>query len=338
MTIGKVADPSAAHAAPTRRVRLNAALREALSEEMERDPTVCVIGEDVGVYGGLYKVTDGLLAKYGPRRVFDTPISEGGFLGAAVGMAMVGLRPVVEIMYADFLGVAMDPIVSQIATIPYVWNSDLPIVVRIQGGTGGSSPHHGKTLEAWLCHLPDTVVIYPSTAQDYKGLLKSAIRDRRPVLFCESRHIYERFGEVPSGECVEEIGEAAVRQEGTDITVASWGRMMTRVLEATEALQGRVSVEAVDLRTLVPLDMDTLQHSVEKTGRLLVVQEAWKKMGFGAEVVARIAETCGQNLRSAPSRLGAVNHPQPFSPVFLDAAIPTVGTIQAEIERMTASL
>lgn len=315
----------------TKRLRVNEALREALHEEMARDDSVLVFGEDVGVYGGMYRVTEGLQEKFGAERVRDTPISEAGIVGLAVGLAQAGMRPVVEIMYMDFVGVAMDPIVSQMGTIPYIWGEDLPMVLRLQGGTGGSSPHHGKTLEAWFCHVPDVVVIMPATPADSKALLKAAIRDPRPVIFCESRHIYGEQGPVPAGDTVGEIGKAAVRTEGNDITVITWGRMVYRAMEAARALQGRVSVEVIDLRTLVPLDMTTLAGSVARTGRCLIVHEAWTRMGYGAEVSARVAEASFEHLEAPVSRFGAVNRPQPFAPVFLDHLIPTSTTIVERI-------
>ena len=314
--------------AVTRELRANEALREALFQELERDETVCVFGEDVGVYGGLYRVTLGLRERFGDERVRDTPISEGGMVGLAVGLAQVGMRPVVEVMYMDFMGLAMDPVVTHMGTIPYIWDQDLPMVLRVQGGSGGSSPHHAKTLEAWFCHVPDVVVVAPATPHDHKGLLAAAIRDPRPVIFCESRHVYGQKGPVPEGELVEEIGRAAVRRPGTDVTLVSWGRMLHRCLEAAEALEGRASAEVVDLRTLVPLDLDTVLESVGRTGRCLIVHEAWTRMGYGAEVAARVAESAFEFLDAPVSRLGAVDRPLPFSPVYLDHAIPTSAAIE----------
>lgn len=314
--------------AATRELRANEALREALIQELERDESVCVFGEDVGVYGGLYRVTLGLRERFGEERVRDTPISEGGMVGLAVGLAQVGMRPVVEVMYMDFMGLAMDPVVTHMGTIPYIWDQDLPMVLRVQGGSGGSSPHHAKTLEAWFCHVPDVVVVAPATPHDHKGLLAAAIRDPRPVIFCESRHVYGQKGPVPEGELVEEIGRAAVRRPGADVTLVSWGRMLHRCLEAAEALEGRVSAEVVDLRTLVPLDLDTVLESVGRTGRCLIVHEAWTRMGYGAEVAARVAESAFEYLDAPVSRLGAVDRPLPFSPVYLDHAIPTSAAIE----------
>jgi pyruvate/2-oxoglutarate/acetoin dehydrogenase E1 component len=314
--------------AATRELRANEALREALFQEMERDETVCVFGEDVGVYGGLYRVTAGLQERFGSARVRDTPISELGMLGVAVGLAQVGMRPVVEIMYMDFMPLAMDPVATQMATIPFIWDQELPMVLRVQGGSGGSSPHHAKTLEAWFCHVPDVVVLAPATPRDHKGLLAAAIRDPRPVILCESRHIYGVKGAVPEGELVEEIGTAAVRRQGSDVTLVSWGRMLHRCLEAAEALEGRASAEVVDLRTLVPLDLATLVESVGRTGRCLVVHEAWTRMGDGAEIAARLGEAAFEYLDAPVARLGAVDRPLPFSPVYLDTAIPTAAAIE----------
>ncbi len=298
---------------------------------MARDDSMIIFGEDVGAYGGMFRVTEGLQARFGKERVRDTPISEAGIVGLAVGLAQSGMRPVVEIMYMDFVGLAMDPIVNQMGTIPYIFGEDLPMVLRLQGGTGGSSSHHGKTLEAWFCHVPDIVVIMPATPADSKALLKTAIRDPRPVIFCESRHIYGEQGPVSSGDIVEEIGKAAVRTEGRDVTVVTWGRMVYRTLEAARALEGKVSVEVIDLRTLVPLDHETLADSVQRTGRCLIVHEAWTRMGYGAEVAARISEASFEHLEAPVTRYGGVNRPQPFSPVFMDHLIPTSATIVERI-------
>jgi pyruvate dehydrogenase E1 component beta subunit len=317
--------------AAARELRNNEALREALFQEMERDESVVVFGEDVGVYGGLYRVTAGLQERFGAARVRDTPISELGIVGMAVGLAQVGMRPVVEIMFADFMPLAMDPVVTHMGTIPFIWDQDLPLVLRVQGGSGGSSPHHAKTLEAWFCHVPDVVVIAPATPHDHKGLLAAAIRDPRPVIVCESRHVYGQKGLVPEGELVEEIGRAAIRRPGEDATVVGWGRMVWRALEAAEALAGRVSVEVIDLRTLVPLDLDTIVESVGRTGRCLIVQEAWTRMGYGAEIAARVAEEAFEYLDAPVSRLGAVNRPLPFSPVYLDVAVPTAAAIEDRV-------
>jgi pyruvate dehydrogenase E1 component beta subunit len=317
-------------ASTTRLVRNNEALREALFQEMERDERVLVLGEDVGRYGGLYRVTLGLQERFGAERVRDTPISELGFVAASVGLAQVGLRPVVEVMFMDFLPLAMDPIVTHMGTLPFIWDQALPMVLRVQGGAGGSSPHHAKTLEAWVCHVPDVVVIAPSTPHDHKGLLAAAIRDDRPVVFVESRHIYQERGELPEGELVGEIGCAAVRREGEDIVLVSWGRMVSRCLAAAEELAAEgVSAGVVDVRTLVPLDLETIAGAVRQAGRCLIVHEAWTRMGYGAEIAARVAEAAFEYLDAPVTRLGAVDRPLPFSPVYADAALPTVAGIGA---------
>jgi acetoin:2,6-dichlorophenolindophenol oxidoreductase subunit beta len=311
----------------SRELRNNEALREALFTEMERDERVVVLGEDVGRYGGLYQVTRGLQARFGCERVRDTPIAEFSIIGVAVGLAQVGLRPIAEIMFMDFMPLAMDQLVTQIGTVPYIWNQPLPLVIRVQGGSGGSSPHHAKTLEAWMCHIPDLVVVAPATPQDHKGLLSAAVRDDRPVLFVESRHIYGEKGPVADDDAVEPIGRAAVRREGSDVTVVTWGRMLTRCLAAAETASDDVSAEVIDLRTLVPLDLATIVGSIEKTGRCLIVHEAWQRMGYGAEVAARVAEAAFQLLDAPVTRHGAVSRPLPFSPVYADEALPTVGSI-----------
>jgi len=312
------------------------ALNEALWEEMERDESVFLIGEDIADCGGVFGVSRRLLERFGRRRVRQTPLSESAFLGLAVGAAMTGLRPVAEIMYVDFVTVCMDPIANQAAKLRFMSGGQLalPLVIRTQQGSGTcEAAQHSQSLEAWFAHIPGLKVVLPATPADAKGLLKSAIRDDNPVIFLEHKLLYPLRGPVPEGEFQIPLGQAEVKREGTDITVVATSLMVHKALEAADRLAGEVSVEVVDPRTLVPLDMDCLAASVRKTGRLLVVQEACTCGGFGSEIVRRVTEECFDVLRAAPKVLGSANLPVPFSPPLEQACLPQVETIIAEIRR-----
>jgi pyruvate/2-oxoglutarate/acetoin dehydrogenase E1 component len=311
------------------------ALREALVEEMERDPSVVVYGEDVGRYGGVFKVTEGLQDRFGVSRVRDTPICEEALVGMAMGASMMGLRPVVEIMFMDFIGLAMDQVVNNISHARYVYGGQvtLPLVIRTPGGAGASaSAQHSKSLEAWLCHVPGVKVVMPSSAGDAKGLLKAAIRDDDPVFFVEHKLLYSVKGAVPDEEGVTPLGTAEVKRVGTDFTIIATGKMVDDSLAAAEEL-GRegVSVEVVDPRTLRPLDTETLAESVGKTGRALVVHEAWVTGGIGAEIVARVTERCFDALDAPMTRLGGMDVPIPFSEALEPLVIPNPQTIAQSI-------
>ena len=264
------------------------ALNEALHEEMERDPTVCMIGEDIGSYGGPFKITEGLYERFGDKRVRDAPISEAGFSGLAVGAAMTGLRPVVEVLYVDFVTLAMDQIVNQAAKARYMFGGKarVPLVIRAQGGGGrGNAAQHSQSLEMWFVHVPGLVVIQPSTPYDAKGLLKSAVRDDNPVVFLEHKLLYNTTGPVPDDEYLVPIGLADIKRVGDDVTIVATSRMVLFALNAAEELakQG-IEAEVIDPRTLKPLDSETITHSVQKTGRLVVVNEGHLTGGFTAEV------------------------------------------------------
>ena len=308
-----------------RTIRYKTAINEAMREEMERDEKVFVIGEDVDIFGGVFKITRGLVEKFGNRRVRGTPISESAFIGLAAGASMTGLRPIVEIMYMDFALVGMDQLINQAASSCYMSGGKvkLPIVIRGQYGSGTrEAAQHSRSIEAWFVNTPGIKVLMPSTVYDAKGLLKSAIRDDNPVLYLENRVMYNENDEVPRGEWLVPIGVAAVRRQGTDITVVATGYAVKKSLAAAEALSGMIDVEVIDPRTLDPLDMDTILKSVEKTGALLVAQEGVVKAGFAAEVIRRVVEEGFGLLKRPPKALGAWDVPVPFSPVLEDAAIP----------------
>lgn len=300
-----------------RQLQYREALNEALHEEMARDPSVCVLGEDVGRYGSPFQVTRGLFDKYGEKRVRDTPISEEGFIGIAVGAAMSGLRPVAEILYIDFSTLAMDQIVNQAAKARYMFGGKarVPLVVRTQGGGGrGNAAHHSQSLEMWYVHIPGLIVIQPSTPYDAKGLLKSAIRNDNPVVFIEHKLLYNTSGPVPDEEYLIPIGVADVKRTGDDVTIVATSRMVLFALNAAEELarQG-IEAEVIDPRTLKPLDIDTIVRSVEKTGRLVVVNEGHLTGGFTAEVAARVQREAFDWLDAPIMQVATEDVPLPYN-------------------------
>jgi len=311
-----------------RQISYSQALNEALREEMERDERVFLMGEDIGVYGGAYGVTRGLIDIFGEKRVRDTPISEAAIGGAAVGAAMAGTRPVAEIMYVDFTPLAMDQIANQGAKNRYMFGGKtiVPMVIRTEGGTGrGIAAHHSQSLEALWVHFPGIYVVMPATPYDAKGLLKTAIRDDNPIMFIEHKMLYGTKGPLPEEEHLIPLGVADVKREGEDVTVITYSRMVLRALEAAETLaEEGISVEVVDLRTLKPLDTGTIVRSVQKTGRVVVVYEGYKTGGFGAEVVARINEVAFDWLDAPVVRLGGADVPIPMSQPLEEVAIPRV--------------
>lgn len=307
------------------------ALREALREEMARDENVFLLGEDIAEFGGSYKVTQGLLQEFGRERVRNTPISEQAIVGAALGAALVGMRPVAELMYIDFSTVAMDQIVNQAAKVRYMFGgkAKTALVIRTQGGAGRSSgAQHAQSLEAWFVHVPGLKVVMPSTPYDAKGLLKAAIRDEDPVIFIEHKLLYGEKGPVPEEEYVVPLGKADVKREGRDATLVATSRMVQRSLQAAEVLSKEgVEVEVVDPRTLFPLDVETLFASVRKTNRLVIVHEAVRRCGWGAEVAARVAEEAMDYLDAPIRRVAALETPVPFAPNLEDYVIPNVERI-----------
>lgn len=308
-------------------IRMREALRDALAEEMRRDKSVFVMGEDVGVFQGAFKVTEGLLDEFGEDRVRDTPISENTIVGTGVGAAMAGLRPVVELMTVNFSLLAMDQIVNHMAAIPYMFNGQVrvPIVVRMPGGGGHQlGPTHSHSLEALFLHIPGLLVAAPSTPADGKGLLKAAIRDDNPVIFIEHETLYGSRGEVPDEDGVVNFGEAAVRREGTDVTIVGILRMADVAQKAAKMLanEHRVEAEVIDPRTLRPLDLDTILRSVRKTNRCVVVEEGWPHGGVGANIAALVAEQAFDHLDSPPQRVTGADVPMPYAKRLEQAAIP----------------
>lgn len=297
------------------------ALGEALQEEMARDETVFQIGEDIGPV----RERANLWEQFRQRRTWQTPISESGFIGLAVGAAATGLRPVAVIMYCDFVTCAMDPIVNQAAKLNLMSGGDikLPMVIRTPAGAGTrEGAHHSQSLEAWFVHTPGLKVVMPSCAYDAKGLMKSSIRDDGPVIYIQHRLLHPMKQTVPDGEWLIPLGKADVKREGSDITVIAVSYAVHKVLETAAALDGEISVEVVDPRTLAPLDMDTILKSVRKTGRLLVVHEAPEIGGIGAEIVRRMTAEGFELLKAPPKVLGSAHFPMPYSPPLEDACLP----------------
>lgn len=298
-----------------RETRYIKAINEALSEEMARDESVFVVGEDVGFGGGAFSATRDLLQRFGERRVRDTPISEAAIVGIATGAAIRGLRPVAEIMFADFLTLSMDQIVNQLAKARYMFGGmyRMPVVIRASCGGGlNAGPQHSQSLEAWFAHVPGLKVVMPATPYDVKGLLKSAIRDDNPVLFLEHKALHALKGEIPEEEYLVPIGQADVKRAGKDVTVVTASRAVHHSLEAATVLAAEgIDAEVIDLRTISPLDEDAILRSVKKTSRLVVAHEAVKAFGIGAEIVAMVCEELPGRVRV--SRVGAPFVPVPFA-------------------------
>jgi len=307
------------------------ALRDALRSEMQRDPRVLVMGEDIAEHGGAFQVTAGLLAEFGPDRIRQTPISEIGIVGAGVGAALTGLRPVVELMYIDFSGLAIDQIVNQAAQNRFMFGGQarVPLVVRTQGGSGrGNAAQHSKSLEAWFTHVAGLKVVMPATPADAKGLLTAAIRDDDPVMFIEHKLLYRTKGPVPQGEHVVPLGAADVKRKGSDLTIVTWSREVLFALDAAAKLAAEgVDAEIIDLRSLVPLDREAILASVRKTRRLLVVHEAIKRGGYGGEIAALVAEEAFDDLDAPPRRLAGVETPIPYAAHLERGVIPQVEDI-----------
>jgi pyruvate/2-oxoglutarate/acetoin dehydrogenase E1 component len=314
------------------------AITDALREEMLRDPAVCVLGEDVGAPGGAFSATRGLQEQFGPQRVRDTPISEAAIVGMAVGAATLGLRPVAEIMFMDFLTLAMDQLVNQAAKMRYMTGGQarLPLVIRTQTGYRDSAgPQHSQSLEAWLAHVPGLKVVMPSSPYEVKGLLKAAIRDDNPVVVIENRTLYGLAGPVPEEDYVLPLHQAAVKREGTDVTVVSLGAMIHEALAAAEMVAERgLSLEVIDLRSVNPLDLPTVITSVEKTSRLVVAHSATQVGGIGAEIAAAIGEKAFYALDAPIERVGGRFAPIPYAPVLEQAIVPNRETIVAAVERV----
>ncbi|NNE88817.1 MAG: alpha-ketoacid dehydrogenase subunit beta [Silicimonas sp.] len=308
------------------------AIREAMDIALGADPTVVLMGEDIGVYGGAFQVTGDLVQKYGEDRVMDTPISELGAVGVAVGAAMTGLKPIFEFQFSDFATLAMEQIVNQAAKVRYMLGGSVsvPVVMRFPAGSGtGAAAQHSQSLEAWFGHVPGLKVVQPSTPKDAKGLLLAALDDPDPVLIFEHKMLYKMKGPVPEGHYTTPIGKAAIRREGTDLTIVATAIMVHKTLEAAETLEGEgIDVEVIDLRTVRPMDRGTVLASVRKTGRLLCVYEGVKTLGVGAEVSAMVAESDAFDFLDAPIvRLGGAESPIPYNPELEKAAVPQVPDI-----------
>ena len=310
---------------------MRVALREALDEEMARDESVYLVGEDIGRFGGAYRVTEGLLDKYGEMRVVDAPIAEEVIVGSAIGAAMTGLRPVVELMTVNFSLVAYDQIVQNAAKIRYMFGGEVgvPMVIRMPGGAGHQlSSQHSHSFENIYGAIPGLVVLAPTTPEDAKGMLKTAIRIDDPVMFMESMSLYNLRGEVPDGDYTVPIGRAAVRRQGADLTIVAVSRQAVLANIAAQRLEEEdVDAEVIDLRSIRPLDWDTITRSVRKTNRLLVVEEGWATYGVGAEISAGIMERCFDDLDAPVLRLGGAEVPMPYNQLLEKAAIPSVDDI-----------
>jgi 2-oxoisovalerate dehydrogenase E1 component beta subunit len=313
------------------------ALRQALAEEMARDDSVFLIGEDIATYGGAFKVTEGLADRFGTTRVIDTPISEAAIVGAAVGAAYMGMRPVAEMQFMDFVGCAFDMITNFAAKSRYRCGLGVPIVVRgpCGGGVGGG-PFHSVNPEAFFLNTPGLKIVEPSTAYDAKGLLKAAIRDEDPVLFFEHKFLYRRIkDEVPDADYIVPLGRAATRREGQDATIVTFGAMTHTALDAADALaKDGVDVEVIDLRTLAPLDRDAILSSVAKTSRVAVLYEAPRTGGIGGEIAAVIAEEAFEFLDAPVMRIASLDTPVPYSPPLEQAFLPTRDKVIAAIKQL----
>ena len=316
------------------------AVRDAIAEEMRRDEAVFVMGEDVAIYGGAYGATQGLMEEFGEARVRDTAISELAIAGAATGAAMCGMRPVAEIMYVDFMTLAMDQFVNQAGKNRYMFGgkTTVPMVLRTEGGAGRCiAAHHSQSLESWFTHAPGVFVVMPATPYDVKGLLKTCIRDDNPVLFIEHKMLYKEKGEVPDEEYLIPLGEAAVRRAGGDVTLVGYSRMANRAVEAGEALAGEgVEAEVIDLRCLKPLDIDAILDSVRKTGRLVVCSEGYQENNFVCEIVTKVQQFAFDYLDAPIERVCSANCPVPMSPVLENEAVPTSEKIVAAAKRTLA--
>ena len=316
------------------------AIAEALWEEMERDDRVYLLGEDIGVYGGAFKVTEGFLEHFGEARVMDTPICEETIMGMAVGSAMEGLRPVAEVQYADFIANGFDELVNVAGK--YHYRSGVPVPMVVRGPSGGgvrASAFHSQNPEPWFAHTPGLKVLCPAFPSDAKGLLKAAVRDDNPCVFFEHKWIYRRVREVvpDDPDFVVPIGAAKVQREGTDVSIVTYGAMVHKALDAAGALSERgISVEVVDLRTITPLDTDTVLASVAKTSRALVLYESHRFLGVGSEVASVLAEQAFEHLDAPVMRLAPPNVPVPFSPALEDAFLPGVEDIESAVERLAS--
>ncbi len=330
-----------------RTITMREAINEALDQEMARDPSVVLMGEDIvggagspgedDAWGGVLGVTKGLYAKYGRERLLDTPLSESAYIGAAIGAATCGLRPVAELMFIDFMGVCFDQIYNQAAKFRYMFGgkAETPVTIRAMVGAGfRAAAQHSQMLTPIFTHIPGLKVVCPSTPYDTKGLLAASIRDNDPVIFCEHKAMYDMAGEVPEGSYTIPLGEAEVVREGSDCTIVAYGLMVHRALEAADVLSTEsISCEVIDLRTLSPLDLDTVLESVESTGRLVCVDEATPRCSIAADVSAQVSQQAFSSLRAGIEMVTAPHTPVPFSPVLEDAYIPSAAKVASGVRR-----
>jgi len=321
-----------------REITYRQALNEALDEELARDSGVFLLGEDIAIYGGAYGVTVGLWEKYGDERVMDAPISEPAITGVGLGASLLGLKPVVEIMYIDFIGLCMEQLNNQVAKIRYMFGGKctVPFTLRTEGGAGRTlGAHHSQSLESWLMHVPGLKVVMPATPYDAKGLLKSSIRENNPIVFIEHKMLYNTKGPVPEGEYTVPLEKAEVKRTGKDVTILSYSRMLLFSLEAANALAKEgIDAEVIDLKTLAPLDRETISASVRKTNRVVIVEEDCKTGGAGAEIGMVVMEDSFDYLDAPPHRIAGADVPMPKSPVLEKLAIPSVETIIAGVKEV----
>jgi len=321
------------------KISMRDAIHDALHEEMARDETIYILGEDVIAHGGPYAITRGIAEKF-PGRIRQTPISEAGIVGTAVGSALCGMRPVAEIMYVDFITCAMDEVVNQMAKVRYMFGgqTDVPVVLRLPSGSARLiAAQHSQSLEAWFTHVPGLQVAVPSTAYDAKGLMKSALRGKDPVMFIEYKRLYTDEGEVPEGDYTIPFGQADVKRQGRDATIVATGPMVGKALEAAQTLsQEGIEVEVVDPRTLVPLDKATIFASVEKTNRVIVTDEEVRRGGSSAELASLIAEECFDALDAPVKRVAAADVPMPFSPELEKLVLPKAEDLVAAVRALVS--
>src|SRR6201997_4517148 len=315
------------------------AIRRGISEEMERDPTVFCIGEDIGIYGGAFKITDGFIDRFGPERVIDTPIAESAIVGAAFGASLTGMRPVAEFQFMDFIGCAMNQISNMVAKTHYLWGAPAPLVLRgPSGGNVHGGPFHSQNPEMWFVHNPGLKVVCPATPYDAKGLIKASIRDNNPVVFFEHKYLYRRIKEdVPDEDYVVPIGKARVARAGRDLSIVTYGAMVHVALEAAEQLSGKgIELEVLDLRTLSPLDREAIAETVRRTNKVLILHEDVRTGGIAGEIAAIINEEAFDSLDGPIQRLTALDTPVPFSPPQEDFFLPQVRDVVREARKLAS--
>lgn len=330
---------AAVHPTLSQEVTYLEAISQALDEEMTRDERVFLIGEDIGAYGGAFKITEGFLEKYGDHRVIDTPLAESGIVGAAIGAAMMGLRPVVEMQFADFISCAFDQITEVAAKNHYRWNAPVPMVIRAPFGGGvHGGPFHSECPEGWFFHSPGLKLVAPSTPYDAKGLLKAAIRDPNPVIYFEHKFLYRRIkAALPSEDYIVPIGKAEVKRPGSTISVITYGAMVHIALDAAARLQqDGIDLEVIDLRTLIPLDTETIYESIRKTSKAIILHEDTKTGGIGAEIAALLVEECFDCLDGPVLRVAAPDTPVPFSTPLEEFFLPKISDVEEAARKLAA--